>query len=72
MKKMREEKERIVYQNQSHLVLDYFKHLGIQPTMFDLALATDVMTTFCMEGYSPEVKERFAKLDTHIKSTYKK
>lgn len=69
---MREKDERIVFQNQSHLMLNYFQAHNIQPTLLDLALATDLMTKFAVEGYSQDLKKRFDQFEYHLAKTYVK
>jgi len=66
--KQRSKEETIIFQNQSHLVQKWFQDCGICPTLFEIALATDVMVDFAINGPSKDVQERFNKLDAYIKS----
>lgn len=66
--KQRLKEEQIIFQNQSHLVQKWFQDCGVCPTLFEIALATDVMVDFAMYGPSKEVQERFTKLEAYIKS----
>lgn len=66
--KLRTKEETIIFQNQSHLVQKWFQDCGVCPTLFEIALATDVMVDFAMYGPSKEVQERFNKLDAYIKA----
>jgi hypothetical protein len=66
--KQRSKEEQIIFQNQSHLVQKWFQDCGVCPTLFEIALATDVMVDFAMTGPSKEVQERFTKLEAYIKS----
>jgi len=66
--KQRSKEEAIIFQNQSHLVQRWFNDCGICPTLFEIALATDVMVDFAMNGPTKDVQERFTKLDNYIKS----
>jgi hypothetical protein len=68
MNKQRTKEETIIFQNQSHLVQKWFQDCGICPSLFDLALTTDVMVDFCMYGPTKEVKERFTKLSNYLES----
>lgn len=63
---MRTKDEIIVFQNQSHLVQEHFDKMGITPTLLEICLATDLMTRFAIEGYTPELKKRFDKMEEHI------
>jgi hypothetical protein len=66
--KQRTKDEIIIFQNQSHLVQKWFSECGICPTLFDLALATDVMVDFCINGPTKQVQERFTKLNNYLES----
>ena len=66
--KQRLKEEQIIFQNQSHLVQKWFQDCGVCPTLFEIALATDVMVDFAMYGPSKEVQERFTKLEAYIKA----
>ena len=66
--KLRTKEETIIFQNQSHLVQKWFQDCGVCPTLFEIALATDVMVDFAMYGPSKEVQERFTKLEAYIKA----
>jgi len=61
--KLRTKEETIIFQNQSHLVQKWFQDCGVCPTLFEIALATDVMVDFAMYGPSKEVQDRFTKLE---------
>jgi len=60
----------IVFQNQSHLVQQHFSNCGYCATLFEVALATDLMVEFAMYGYSSEIKKRFDNLEAHMKSEH--
>ena len=70
-KQPRSKDEMIVFQNQSHLIQNHFKNCGICPDLLDVCLATDLMTQFAIYGYSPQLKERFDKMETYISEKYK-
>lgn len=69
MAKTREES--IIFQNQSHLVSKNLENQGINPTLLDICLGTDLMVRFATEGYSAELKQRFEAYDKYIQSEYK-
>lgn len=61
----------ITYQNQSHLVHKMFQDRNIIPTFKDLCLATDLMTRFCLEGYTKELSELFDRFEKYLDKEYK-
>lgn len=69
---MRTKDEIIIFQNQSHLVQRYFNDCQICPSLMTIALATDVMVDFAMNGPTKEVLTRFDKLEAFIKEEKKK
>jgi hypothetical protein len=62
----------IVFQNQSNLIRQYFQDRGISPSLLLLALATDVMVDFAMNGPTKEVLKRFEKMEAYIIEETKK
>jgi hypothetical protein len=70
-KQHRSSQHQIIFQNQSHLVQRYFESCKICPSLHDIALATDLMTRFCQEGYSKELADLFNRFDDHIQKNYK-
>jgi hypothetical protein len=62
----RTKEQRIVFQNQSHLVAKYFTDCGICPSLLTIALATDVMVDFALNGPTKAVLERFEKMEKYI------
>ena len=70
--KQRTKEEQIVFQNQSHLVQKYFESCGICPSLLTIALATDVMVDFAINGPTKEVLGRFEKMELFIQSEKKK
>lgn len=69
---MRVKEEQIVWQNQSHLVRQWFTDCNICPDLMDICLVTDVMVQFCQEGPSKEVRERMKTMNDYLKDKYKK
>lgn len=70
-KPVRSKDEIIVFQNQSHLVQKYFSECGICPDLFDIALATDIMVQFALQGYDKNLKERFDNFQKYCDAKYK-
>lgn len=66
--KQRTKEETIIFQNQSHLVQKYFDTCGVCPSLLDIALATDVMVDFAINGPTKEVLTRFEKMERYIES----
>jgi len=62
----RTKEQQIVFQNQSHLVSKYFTDCGICPSLLTIALATDVMVDFALNGPTKSVLERFEKMERYI------
>lgn len=70
-KTQRNKEEIIVFQNQSHLIQQHFHNCGYCPTLFEIALATDLMVEFAVYGYSTELRKRFDAMESHIKIEHK-
>lgn len=62
----------IIFQNQSHLVQKHFNDCGICPSLLMVALATDVMVDFAMNGPTKEVLTRFEKMEKFIQDEKEK
>lgn len=62
----------IIFQNQSHLVQKHFQDCGMCPSLLLVALATDVMVDFAINGPTKTVLERFEKMEKHIQEEKKK
>lgn len=70
--KQRTKDEIIIFQNQSHLVQRYFNDCNICPSLMTIALATDVMVDFAINGPTKEVLTRFEKMEAFIREEKKK
>ena len=68
----RNKEEIIVFQNQSHLVQKYFNDCGMCPSLLTIALATDVMVDFALNGPTKSVLDRFEKMEAFIKTEKEK
>ena len=62
----------IVFQNQSNLMRQYFQDCGMCPSLLLIALSTDVMVDFAMNGPTKEVLARFEKMEKYIQEEKKK
>ena len=58
----------IIRQNQIRFVFDYSKGLGLDLTLKDIVAITNVMVTYCDEGYSSELSTRLDKVDELLKT----
>ena len=67
----RTESQKIVFQNQSHLVQKHFENCGICPSLKDLCLGTDLMVRYATEGYSGELAGRFDAYEQYITEQYR-
>lgn len=67
----RTKEQSIVFQNQSHLVQRHFEQCGICPSLKDIALGTDLMVRFALEGYSKELGETMDRYEEYIQEQYK-
>jgi hypothetical protein len=68
---VRPREESIVFQNQSHLIQQYFTNCNICPDLMDINLATDLQVRWATEGFSKELMERFEKFQQYIEEKYK-
>jgi len=58
----------IVRQSQLKLVLDYTTAMGVKLPLKDLIGISVVMTDFCLNGWSADLKKRIEACDEHIQS----
>ena len=58
----------IVRQSQLKLVLDYTSMMGVKLPLADLVGLSVVMTDFCLNGWSADLKKRLEACDSHIQS----
>ena len=69
--KERSNTDRIMFQNQSHLVENYFNHQEIKADLYDICLATDLMVEYTKWGSKHEqLKDRFVKFQSYIQNKY--
>lgn len=62
----------IIFQNQSHLVQKHFNDCGVCPSLLLIALSTDVMVDFAINGPTKEVLARFEKMEKYIQEEKQK
>ena len=58
----------IVRQSQLKLVMDYTTAMGVKLPLKDLIGISVVMTDFCLNGWSADLKKRIEACDEHIQS----
>lgn len=64
-------KDRIIArQSMSRLALDYFKELGVTPSLSDLIKITTMLENYVIHGYSAEMTEKFSRIDDFINTEY--
>ena len=66
IKKHREREFTIIWQNQSHLVREYYKMLGIVPDLIDICRVTDMMVHYAQKGGQPDIVNAFEKMQAAI------
>ena len=70
--KHRPESFKIIFQNQSHLVLSYLQGLGIQPTLDEIAEGTDLMVMWASyQNIDNQKAEAFNKFYEKMFKKYK-
>lgn len=67
----RTKEQSIVFQNQSHLVQRHFEQCNICPSLKDIALGTDLMVRFALEGYSKELGDVMDRYEEYIQKEYR-
>jgi hypothetical protein len=60
----------IVRQSTLKFVGDYCRMIGTPLTLKEVVGITNVLTDYCINGYSKELGERLDKIDTHIKTLF--
>lgn len=70
---MKNDKEKtIILQNQSHLVQKWFESKSIRPELFDIAMCSDIMAEFIINGMTKEIINRFKTMEEYLDKKYKK
>jgi hypothetical protein len=62
--------EAIVRQSQLKLVMDYLKQLNLNLPLKDIAGITNVMTDYCIKGYTKDIAGRLDAIDQFIKTRF--
>ena len=60
----------IVRQSTLKFVGDYCRMIGTPLTLKEVVGITNVLTDYCINGYSKELGERLDKIDNHIKTLF--
>lgn len=58
--------ETIVRQSSLKFVGDYCKMLGSPLTLQEIIGITNVVTEYCLNGYTKEIKEKVSKVDNYL------
>lgn len=58
--------EAIVRQSSLKFVGDYCKTIGTPLTLKEIIGITNVITEYCLYGYTKEIGERLDKIDSHL------
>ena len=70
--KPRTDQDRIMFQNQSHLIMNYFGNCGMCPDLLDICRATDMMVEYIKFPKDKSVIDRFNKFQEYIQEKYNK
>lgn len=62
----RTKEQSIVWQNQSHLAMNYLSSCGICPSLFELCRVTDVLMEYAMEGRTDIVVKKLEAVDNWL------
>lgn len=60
----------IVRQSQLKNALDYFKMLGVKPTLSELVRISRVLTVFCMDGYNEKTIKLLEDGDNYLQNKF--
>ena len=60
----------IVRQSQLKNSLDYFKTLGVKPTITEMVRVARVFSVFCLEGYNEQTIKLINDGDTYLKNKF--
>jgi hypothetical protein len=69
--KQRINEDRIIYQNQSHLVQKYFEMCGICPDLEDLFRVTDLFVLYVKHGKNESLDKSIEAAQKYINDKYK-
>jgi hypothetical protein len=62
--------ESIVRQSTIKFVGEYCRVIGTPLTLKEIVGITNVLSDYCLNGYSKEIGERLDKIDSHIQSKF--
>lgn len=60
----------IVRQSQLKNSLDYFKTLGVKPTITEMVRVARVLSVFCLEGYNENTIKLINEADTYLTNKF--
>ena len=61
----------IVSQSQLKFVFEYASKLGLNLTLKEIVGITNVLTDYCINGYSKEIGDRLSAIDKHLLDKFK-
>ena len=61
----------IVTQSQLKFVFEYVSKLGLNLTLKEIVGITNVLTDYCINGYSKEIGDRLSAIDKHLLDKFK-
>ena len=61
----------IVTQSQLKFVFEYASKLGLNLTLKEIVGITNVLTDYCINGYSKEIGDRLSAIDKHLLDKFK-
>lgn len=60
----------IVRQSQMKNAIDYFRMLGVKPTLTDIVRVARTLTTFCMDGHTTQTEMIIKMCDEELKKQF--
>lgn len=60
----------IVRQSQLKNALDYYRMLGVKPTLEDIVRVARTLTTFCMDGHTENTEMIIKMCDNELKKKF--
>ena len=61
----------IVTQSQLKFVFEYVSKLGLNLPLKEIVGITNVLTDYCINGYSKEIGDRLSAIDKHLLDKFK-
>lgn len=60
----------IIRQSQMERALEYYKFIGVKPTLLELVSTAELMKNYILEGTTPDVKTHIKKFDNYVESKF--